>query len=84
VVDLVLLRRKKKLLEVWEIRSHWVNEIGLGYRERFAKGGLQTMMRKRVNSFLLRLRYLKLLAEINILIGLNGVRRELDFRKAKP
>jgi hypothetical protein len=42
------------------------------------------MMRRRVNSFLLRVRYLKLLAEINILIGLNGVRRELDFRKAKP
>jgi hypothetical protein len=42
------------------------------------------MMRRRVNSFLLRVRYLKLLAEINILIGLNGVRRELDFRKAIP
>lgn len=41
------------------------------------------MIRRRVNSFLLRLRYLKLVAEVNILIGVNGVKRELDFRKAK-
>ena len=59
-------------------QGHW------DYQKRFAKGGHQAMMRRRVNSFLLRLRYLKLLAEINILMGLNGVRRELDLRKAKP
>lgn len=42
------------------------------------------MMRKRVNSFLLKLRYLMLLAEINVLISISGVRRDLDFRRAKP
>ena len=42
------------------------------------------MMLKRVNSFLLRLQYLKLLAEIKVLIGLSGIRRDLDFRRAKP
>ena len=46
-------------------------------------GGPQAMIRKRVNSFLLKLRYLKLLAEINILIGLNGVKREVNFRKPR-
>jgi len=40
------------------------------------------MMRRKIDSFLLRLRYLKLLAEIYILIALIGVRRELNFRKA--
>jgi hypothetical protein len=40
------------------------------------------MTQKRVNSFLLKLRYLKLLVEINILIGLNRVKREVNFRKA--
>jgi hypothetical protein len=53
-------------------------------KKRFKKGGHQEMMRKRVNSFLLKLRYLTLLAEINVLIGLNGVKKELDFRRAKP
>jgi hypothetical protein len=42
------------------------------------------MMRKKVNSFLLKLRYLMLLVEINVLSGLSGVRRDLDFRRAKP
>jgi hypothetical protein len=42
------------------------------------------MMRKRVNHFLLKLRYLMLLAETNILISLSGVRRELNLTKAKP
>jgi hypothetical protein len=42
------------------------------------------MIRKRVNSFLSRLRYSKLLAEIRVLIGLSGIRRDLDFRGAKP
>jgi len=42
------------------------------------------MIRKRVNSFLSRLRYLKLLAEVKVLIGLSGIRRDLDFRGAKP
>jgi len=42
------------------------------------------MIRKRINSFLLRLRYLELLAEIKVLIGLSGIRRDLDFRRAKP
>ena len=54
------------------------------YQEWSAKGGLQAMMRKKVNSFLLKLRYLMLLAEINVLIGLSGARRELDLRKVKP
>jgi hypothetical protein len=42
------------------------------------------MMRKRVNSLLLRLRYLRLLLEIHLLMGLSGVRREADLRKARP
>jgi hypothetical protein len=75
VVDLVLLRRKKKFLEVREIRSNWMKEIGLICQRGLAKGGFRPMIRKRVNSLLLRLRYLKLLAEINILMGLNGVRK---------
>jgi hypothetical protein len=41
------------------------------------------MMRGKVSSFLLRLRYLKLLAEIYILIAFNGFRKKLDFSKAK-
>ena len=77
------LGRKRRFLEVFGIKFNGAKEIGLGGQERFENGGLQAMIRKRVNSFLLKLRYLKLLAEINILIGLNGVRRELDFRKAK-
>lgn len=40
------------------------------------------MMWRKVNSFLLRLRYLKVLAEIYILIGLIEFRREFDFSKA--
>lgn len=39
------------------------------------------MMWKKVNSFLLRLRYLKLLAEIYIRIAFIEFRRELDFRR---
>ena len=77
------LERRKRFLEVWRISSNEAKEIGLGGKKRFENGGLQAMIRKRVNSFLLKLRYLKLLAEINILIGLNGVKKELDFRKAK-
>jgi hypothetical protein len=42
------------------------------------------MIRKRVNSLLLRLRYLRLLAEINVLMGLRAIRRDQDFRRAKP
>jgi hypothetical protein len=42
------------------------------------------MLRKKIGSFLLRLRYLKLQAEIKVLIGLSGIRRDLDFRGAKP
>jgi hypothetical protein len=83
VVDLAPLERKKRFLEVRGIRSNGAKEIGLGEKKRFENGGLQAMIRKRVNSFFLKLRYLKLLAEINILIGLNGVKRELGFRKAK-
>ena len=41
------------------------------------------MLRRKMNSFLLRLRYLKLLAEIKVLIGLSGVRRESGFQKGK-
>jgi hypothetical protein len=82
-VDLAPLERKKRFLEVWRIRSDEAKEIGLGGKKRFENGGLQPMIRKRVNSFLSELRYLKLLAEINILIGLNGVKKGLDFRKAK-
>jgi hypothetical protein len=83
VVDLVPLERRKKFSEVWRVSSNEAKEIGLGRKKRFENGGLQAVTRKRVNSFLLKLRYLKLLVEINILIGLNGVKRELDFRKAK-
>jgi hypothetical protein len=42
------------------------------------------MIRKRAHSLLLRLRYLKLLAEIEVLISMSGIRRDLDFRIAKP
>ena len=82
-VDLGLFESKKSFSEVWRIRSSGAKEIGLGGKKRGEDGRLQTMVRKRVYSFVLRLRYLKLLAEINILIRLSGVKRELDFRKAK-
>ena len=78
------LRRKKKFLEGREIRSNRVKEMGLSCQKRFEKGGLQAMLRKKIDSFLLRLRYLKLLAEIKVLIGLSGIRKDLDFRRAKP
>jgi hypothetical protein len=42
------------------------------------------MIRKRVNSFLSRLRYLKLPAEAKVLIGFSGIRRDLDLREVKP
>ena len=42
------------------------------------------MLRKKMGAFLLRLRCLELLAEIKVLVGLSGIRRDLDFRRAKP
>jgi hypothetical protein len=42
------------------------------------------MIQKRVNAFLLRLRYLKLLLEINIWVGLSGARKDLGLRKVRP
>jgi hypothetical protein len=80
----VPLERKKRFLRVWGIRSSGANKIGLGGNKRFENGKLQAMIRKRVNSLLSRMRYLGLQAEINVLMGFNGVRRELDFRKVKP
>jgi hypothetical protein len=61
-----------------------VKEIGLSCQKRFAKGGLQAMLQKKIDAFLLRLRCLKLLAEIKVLVGLSGIRRDLDFKRAKP
>ena len=77
------LRKKKRFLEVLGIRSNGAEEIGLGGQRLFENGGLQAMIRKRVNSVVLKLRYLILLVEINILIGLHGVKKEFDFKKAK-
>jgi hypothetical protein len=42
------------------------------------------MIRKKINAFLLRLRYLKLLLEINIWVGFSGARRDLGLRKVRP
>jgi hypothetical protein len=42
------------------------------------------MMRKRVNSFLLKVRYLMLVAEIHVLMGLRTIGRDQDFRRVKP
>jgi hypothetical protein len=42
------------------------------------------MLRKKIDAFLLRLRCLKLLAEIKVLVGLSRIRRDLDSRRAKP
>jgi hypothetical protein len=42
------------------------------------------MIQKKINAFLLRLRYLRLLLEINVLMGLSGARRDLGLRKARP
>ena len=83
MVDLAPLERKERFLEVWRIRSSGAKEIAQGGKKQFENGGLQAMVRKRVYSFILRLRYLKLLAEINILIGLRGIKKESDFRKTK-
>jgi hypothetical protein len=83
VADLGLLEREKKFLDAWRIRSNGAKEIGLGGKKRVEDRRFQAMVRKRVYSFLLRLRYLRLLAEINILFGLKGIKRESDFRKTK-
>ena len=83
VVDLGPLERKKKFGGVWGIRLSEAEEIGLGGKKCFENGGLPATVRKRVYSFILRLRYLRLLAEINILIALTGVKRDSDFRKEK-
>jgi hypothetical protein len=80
----VPLRKKKRFLKVWAIRHNGAKEIGLSDQKRFAEGGLQAMMRKRINSFLLKLRYLMLLAEIHVLMGVRTIRRDQDFRRAKP
>ena len=77
------LRKKKRFLEVLKTESNGTKEIGVSDQKRVENGGLQTMIRKKVNSFILKLRYFMLSAEINILIGLNGVKRELDSKKAK-
>ena len=42
------------------------------------------MIKKRINAFILKLRYWMLLAEINALMSLRGIRRDQDFRRAKP
>lgn len=55
----------------------------LGGNKRFENRKLQAMIRKRVNSLLLRMRYLRLLAEINVLIGLNAIRRDQGFKRAE-
>jgi hypothetical protein len=47
-------------------------------------GRFAAMIRKTVNALFLRLKYLRLLAEINILIHLTAMRRDQDFRRAKP
>jgi len=73
----------KRFLKVWGIRSNGAKEIGSGGKKPFENGGLPAMVRKGVYSFILRLRYLRLLAEINILIGLKGIKRESAFRKTK-
>jgi hypothetical protein len=59
-------------------------EIGLGGKKGFESGGFQAMILKRVISLLLRLRYLGLLMEINVLMGLRAIWRDQDFRRAKP
>jgi hypothetical protein len=41
------------------------------------------MIQKRINSFLLKLRYVMLLAETKVLLGLSGARREQRLRRAK-
>jgi hypothetical protein len=45
--------------------------------------GRQPMIRKRVNSFTLRLRYLILLVGIYSLMGLNGFKRKLEVSKTR-
>ena len=77
------LRKKKRFLEVLKIESNGAKEIEVSEQKRFENGGLQTMIHKKVISFILKLRYFMLLAEISILIGLNGVKRELDSKKVK-
>jgi len=69
---------------MWGIRSNGAKEIGLSGQKWFENGGLQAMIRKRIISFLLKLRYLKLLAEIYVLMRLSAIRRNQDFRRAKP
>lgn len=56
----------------------------LGGEKRFEHGGLQAMIQRRVTLLLLRLRYLRLLAEINVLMGLRAIRKDQDFRRTKP
>jgi hypothetical protein len=59
-------------------------EVSSSDQKQFAEGGLWTMMRKRVNSFLLKLRYLMLLVEIHVLMGVRTIKGDQDFRRAKP
>ena len=83
MVDLAPLERKKRFSRAWGIRSSRAKKMGLGGNKRFDNGKLQAMIRKRVNSLLLRMRYLRLLAEINVLIGLNAIRRDQGFKRAE-
>jgi hypothetical protein len=69
---------------MWGIKSNGAREIGFGGQKRFKNGGLPTMIHKRMNSLLRRLKYLRLLVEINVLMSLRGIRRDQDFRRAKP
>jgi len=69
---------------MWGIRSNRAKEIGLGRRKRFRNGGLLAMIHKRVNPLFWRLKYLRLLAEINVLMTLRAIRKDQDFRRAKP
>ena len=66
------------------IRFNGAKKIGLGGKKQFGNGGFQATVRERIYAFILRLRYLRLLAETNILIGLSGAKRELDFKRQKP
>jgi len=42
------------------------------------------MIRKRIRSWLLSLQYLRLRMEIHVLTGLTAIRRDQNFRRARP
>jgi len=59
--------------------GHNMNEIsfpGSSVGGELHNGGLQAMIRKKMNPLLWRLKYLRLLVEINILTSLSGIRRD--------